>query len=158
MSRKKKLYIICSVLVIIALTAAVLCRHIAISASALQRVGGDCFAVVFDKAAVMSADRIVMREGEKVVTITDKALVREIASEFVVANRTALCGYHQDKWMEIYNGDKLVRNIHWNDHDHLVEVYEADATHWIIPGSYGIGQIELSDELVAKLAAIMAGH
>lgn len=125
-----------------------------VAVSASLREGGGCVAVVFDKGAVMEADRIVIREGETAVTITEPEAVREIAAAFVVANRTDLCGYHKDKWMEIYNGDTLVRHIHWNDHDELVEVYEADACHWIWPSYSKIGQVQLSDEMVAKLDEI----
>ena len=117
--------------------------------------GGACFSVVFDKAAVMTADKIVVRDGGQVITITDKALVREIASEFVVANRTDLCGYYDDRWMEIYNGDTLVRNIHWNDHDDLAEVYSADLFHWIFPSTSKVGQVDLSREFVDRLEEIL---
>lgn len=159
MSRKKKFcMIISSVCVSLILAVVVLSQFVAVSTDVLSNVGGGTNSVVFDKAVVMSADRIVVREGEKVVTITDKALVREIASAFVVANRTDLCGYYDDKWMEIYNGDKLVRNIHWNAHDELAEVYEADGSHWVWPSSSKVGQVELSREFVERLNEIIQAH
>ena len=118
----------------------------------------DIFSVVFDKAFVLGSDKIVVRDGDEVITITDKALVQEIAANFVVANRTGLCGYYDDKWMDIYNGDKLVRNIHWNAHDDLVEVYQADALHLVWPSSSKIGQIELSREFVTRLNEILESY
>ena len=156
MSKKKKRGIIigsiCTGLILLGLLSS---HFVAANFSGLAAVGGGTFSVVFDKAFVLSADKIVVRDGDDVITITDKALVREIAANFVVANRTDLCGYHDDKWMEIYNGDKLVRNIHWNAHDNLVEVYQPDALHWVWPSSSKIGQIELSREFVTRLNEIL---
>ena len=114
---------------------------------------GGCIAVVFDKQDVKNADRIVLRDGDTVITLTDPALVRDLASEFVVANRSGLCGYYWDRRMEIYRGDRLVRNIHWNAHDDLVTVYEADARHWVLFGG-DKGQVQLSDETVDTVNAL----
>ena len=115
---------------------------------------GGCIAVVFDKQDVKNADRIVLRDGDTVITLAEPTLVRDLASEFVVANRSGLCGYYRDRWMEIYRGDRLVRNIHWNDHDDLVTAYEADAGHWVLFGG-DKGQIQLSDEIVDTINALI---
>lgn len=115
---------------------------------------GGCVAVVFDKHKVKNADRIVLRDGDTVITLTDPTLVRDLASEFVVANRSGLCGYYWDRWMEIYRGDRLVRNIHWNAHDDLVTAYEADAGHWVLFGG-DKGQIQLSDETIDTINALI---
>lgn len=152
--KKKRILIIAGCLCVLL----ILSQFIGISTAGAFTAGGGCFSVVFDKALVLSADRIVIREGVKTVTITDKALVREIAAEFVVANRTDLCGYHADKWMEIYNGDLLVRSIHWNACCELAEIYEADAFHWVFPSHSNIGQVYLSREFRERLDQIIAAQ
>lgn len=156
MSQEKKYRIIvgsiCAGLILLLI---LFVNFVAVSTEGAFTEGGGCFSVAFDKAVVMGADRIVIREGNEVVTITDAELVREIAAEFVVANRTDLCGYQADKWMEIYNGDRLVRSIRWNECCELVEIYEADVAHWVWPSGSGIGQVELSREFMARLDEII---
>ena len=127
---------------------------VAVRCTSFTEAGG-CIAVVFDKHQVLQADRIVLREGDKTVTITDPEQVRSLAASFVVADRTDLCGYYMDRWMEIYHGDTLVRNIHWNDHDELVTVYESDATHLVLLPRRDIGQIYLSKETVNSILALL---
>lgn len=116
---------------------------------------GACVAVVFDKHKVLQADRIVLREGDKTVTVTNPEQVRQLAASFVVADHTDLCGYYMDRWMDIYHGETLVRQIHWNDHDDLVTVYQADAGHWVLFSTTKMGQIRLSDETVETVLALL---
>lgn len=121
--------------------------------------GGSCFSVVFDKAFVKGADRIVIYEGEEVITITDKAQVRQIADAFIVANCTDLCGYYSDLRMEIYNGSSLVREVRWNDHGYeLARIYDADIAHWVFPSSEKYGQVSLSDETQELISEIIEQH
>ena len=158
MTQKKKQIVLGIVVLAMILAVIVLTQVVGVSILGAFSQSGGCVSVVFDKHTVMGADKIVVREGETVITITDKALVREIAAEFVVANRTDLCGHHADKWLEIYNGEKLVRRIHWNDHEELVEVYEADDAHWVWPSDSQIGQIYLSRKFVDRLDEILKAH
>ena len=151
---KKRILVGLSLLTVIALAVwSSLC--VAVRCTSFTEAGG-CTAVVFDKHKVRQADRIVLREGEKVVTITDPETVRQLASSFVVANRNALCGYYMDRWMEIYRGDTLVRRIHWNDHDELVTVYTPDATHWVFLPRNDVGQIYLSEETVQTILSLLS--
>ena len=129
-----------------------------IAVSADTNAGGGCIAVVFDKATVMGADKIVVYDGDEVITITDKEDVREIAAEFVVANRTGLCGYRSGERMEIYNGGKLVRSIYWNECCELADIYEVDATHWAFPSLSKIGQVELSQDALNRVNRIINEH
>lgn len=117
--------------------------------------GGGCIAVVFDKAAVMGADKIVAYKGDEIITITDEDLVREIASAFVVANRTALCESRSGEKLEIYNGSKLVRTVYWSDCiDNFAHIYEKDATHWIFPEG-DLGQVELPRNVYERINQII---
>ena len=154
MHRKKKL----SICIVLILLVFVLSQFIAVSTAGATSVGGGCISVVFDKPFVLGADRILVYEGDKVITITDEALVRRISSAFVVANRTDLCGYHSDRRLVIYNGEQPVRTIQWNACCELAEIYEADAAHWVFPSTSGIGQVEMTDEFVEWLDEIIKSN
>lgn len=157
MKKKRTITIIISCLTLAVLL--LLALNAAIAASPGE--GGGCIAVVFDKAAVMGADRIVVYLHDDTVTITDKSLVHEIASEFVVANRTGLCDERSGEKMEIYNGDRLVRTVYWSGCvDNLAEIYRSDALHWIFPneGREMAGQLELSPAAYERIMEIIASQ
>lgn len=121
--------------------------------------GGGCFAVAFDKAAVLSADKIVIRENGMVITITDKDLVREIASCFVVANSTDQCDSRSGSVWEIYNGNSIVRTIIWNGCcENCAQIYEADLFHWLFPSESGLGQLALPRDTYERLRSIVANY
>jgi hypothetical protein len=139
---------------VVALLVSILSANVAVGGSG---GGGGCVSVVFDKASVMRADRIVIRKDGKEMTVTDPETVSRIASEFVVANKTALCD-HTDMQLEIYSGDKIVRHVYWNDSDSLATIYDADAAHWVIPFEGKTGQVELSRELMELVERIIAEY
>lgn len=119
--------------------------------------GGGCFAVAFDKAAVMGADKVVIRENGMVITITDKDLVREISSHFTVANSTDQCDSRSGSVWEIYNGSNIVRTIIWNGCcENCAQIYEADLFHWLFPSNSGLGQLELPQDVYNHLRSIVA--
>ena len=153
---RQRLVLWISILSALLLLTILLFHCMAVRITAFTEAGG-CVAVVFDKHKVLQADRIVLREGDKTVTITDPQQVQELASTFVVANRSALCGYYMDRWMDIYCGDTVVRQIHWNDHEELVTVYESDAGHWVLLSGTDNpkGQIMLSDETVQTIQRLL---
>lgn len=156
---KKKLImltILCSCLILFLIIAS---QFIAVSIDGLlTNAGGGCIAVAFDKAAVMGADKIVAYVDDDVITITDEALVREVSSNFVVANRTALCESRSGDKLEIYNGGRLVRTVYWSDcADNFAHIYEKDALHWIFPEG-DIGQVELSREVYQRIIQIIEDH
>ncbi len=145
--KKKTVFVFVAIAAVVALAMVIMAQYVAINNPLIK---GNALAVVFDKAAVLNADKIILKKDGKEMVITDEVLVKDLAKEFIVADSTGLCGYYQDRWMEIYSGDQLVRNIHWNDHDDLVEVYEADQKHWLLP-SYSTGQINLSEQTTQKM-------
>lgn len=125
--------------------------------SVIQDKGGSCIAVVFDKPAVKGADRIVVYEGSQVVAdISDKEEVRQIAALFTVANRTCLCDYQSGWRMEIYNGNRLVREVVENCCGGLYEIYDRDLLHWILSPEGDKGQVELNQEEEQWLKEIIA--
>lgn len=107
---------------------------------------GGCIAVVFDKPWVKGADRVLVHEDGQVITITDEEVVHQIADLFVVANCTALCSPGTERTIEIYNGDRLVRQIRQTQcGSDMYYIYECDLFHWILPEPYD-GEVELSPE------------
>ena len=101
--------------------------------SVIQDKAGSCISVIFDKPIVKGADRVVVYEHNRVVTITDTQTVRQIADLFMVANCTGLCNPSQDRRIEIYNGQLLVRELRQTHcGSDLYYSYEPDLFHWVI--------------------------
>ena len=106
---------------------------------------GSCISVVFDKPWVKGADRVIVyQDGQVVADISDREEVRQIADLFIVANRTDQCDYKSGWRMEIYNGNRLVREVIENCCGGLYMIYERDLLHWVFPSGCGAGQVELS--------------
>lgn len=133
-------------------------QFVAIHNGLFSSVGGSCIAVVFDKASVMGADKVIYQVGEKEITITDRETVKEIASHFVVANRAGLCNAQDNRYMYIYNGDKLVRSLRWRCCEEIVDIYEKDVTHWLLPAECHTGQVELSREFLDYLDTLFESN
>lgn len=125
--------------------------------SYIDNKGGGCISVVFDKPFVKCADRVVIYENGQVITIEDKETVREIAELFVVANCTALCSPGNERRIEIYNGDWLVREIRWTQCQSEYYIYECDLFHWVFP-EFGDGEVSLSAEESQWLDGIIAQY
>ena len=147
---------LCISILIILIVFLILSRFIAINNGLFSSAGGSCFAVVFDKNDVLNADRILYQVGNQRFEITDPDTVRKIASEFVVANRAGLCNAQDDRYMYIYNGDKLVRSLRWRCCEEIVDIYEEDAAHWLLPPECHTGQVELSKEFLAYLDDLLS--
>ena len=149
-----------AVVIILSLVAEVFVasRFIGIHNGLFSNAGGDCIAVVFDKAEVMGADRIVYQAGGREVTITDPEDVKKIASQFVVANRAGLCNAQDDRYMYIYNGEKLVRSLRWRCCEEIVDIYEEDAAHWLFPPECHTGQVELSKDFLNYLDSLLGSN
>lgn len=119
---------------------------------------GDCISVVFDKPFVKGADRIVIYENGQVINITDKETVRQIADLFVVANCTALCSPGNERRIEIYNGNRLVRNIRQTQcGSDMYYIYECDLSHWVFP-ECSDGEVGLTPEEEQWLNAVIEQH
>lgn len=120
---------------------------------------GGCISVTFDKPFVKTADRIIVYDGGQVVAdISEKEEVRQIADLFTVANRTDQCDYKSGWRMEIYNGNRLVREISGNCCGGLYHIYDRNLLHWIFPSECGTGQVELSQEEEQLLQRIISTY
>ncbi len=154
MFKKKNRWLL--ILAVCVVAAALVVPHfVAVNFGLFDSTGGSCISVVFDKHSVVTADRIVYRVGEQEITITDPDTVQYIAKHFVVANRAGLCPAQENRWMYIYNGDKLVRSMRWRGCEEFVDIYQADITHWLLPSETKTGQVELSREFLDYLDALM---
>lgn len=143
---------------IVVVLALLCCIFVDVSVeSVIRGESGSCICVVFDKPFVKGADRIVIYEGDQVITVTDKETVRGIADLFVVANCTALCSPGNQRRIEIYNGNQLVRDIRWTECQSEYYIYECDLFHWVFP-EFGDGEVSLSSEDSQWLEGIIAQH
>lgn len=110
--------------------------------------------IAFDKQAMQSVDRIVIRTKDAEYKIADVALVKDIVSETSAAthmNFSCPC----DKWIDMYCGERLLRSMGWSSCCDAVNVYDTDAMHWVISmeGIEEGGSVYLSADLVAALNA-----
>ena len=164
MTRKQKVWrvIVVCLLVIAAISAyplAYLIKNVAICFNPFD--AGGCIAIVYDKAAMRAADRVVLCVGEDRYEITDADFVDDITDELMVASRSGLRFAEIDRWIEIYDGDTLVRRILWAECTDAkgVFIYYEDKLHPVYQDEHleytEDGQIIPSDELVEKLNAII---
>ena len=127
--------------------------------SIIQDEAGSSISVVLDKPLVKGADRIKVYEGGQVVAdISDREEVRQIADLFIVANRTDQCDYKSGWRMEIYNGDRLVREVIENCCGGIYTVYERDMLRWVFPSECGTGQVVLGSEEEQQLKEIIGRY
>ena len=118
---------------------------------------GSCLSVTFDKPFVKAADRIIVYEnGRAVATISEKEEIRQITDLFTVANCTDLCDDPTGWRIEIYNGNRLVREVNGNCCGGLYHIYDRNLLHWIFPSGSGTGQVELTQEEEQKLQEIIS--
>lgn len=111
-----------------------------------------CTSVVLDRIAVRNADRILIYEGDEVFIVTDTETVRELASQFVVADRTDGKEGYSDLRLEIYSGSKLVRNVQISESGSYAKIYDANLTHWVFSSNTKEGQRTLTPELLQLIS------
>lgn len=119
---------------------------------------GECLSIsLFGKLELKSVDKAVLSENGKEFIITDAELIDQIVTETRVATHAGFC-YDRYRRIDLYNGDKLIRSMEWAQCCDTVKVYEPDLTHWLIVplgGTANEGYVELSDELVDQLGALI---
>lgn len=111
---------------------------------------GGCLSVSFDKWAMTHADRLVVFDGHKEVTITDRDFLRSFGKEVASGSlKDYCCAREEGAWAELYRGDRLVRRLRFIP-NHDAFAYEADFCHWVLFG--GEGHSFLSDDLRHQLS------
>ena len=110
------------------------------------------FSVAFDKKEIKTVDRVVISIEDQEVVITDTDFVNLIVNETKVATHIGI-SCPEDRRIDLYCGDKLIRTMGWSTCCDTVHVYNADATHWIfsIEGCEEAGFIYLTDTLIEKI-------
>ena len=119
---------------------------------------GRCVNVaIFGKLELKRVDRMVVSLNGAEVTVTDPTVIDKIVSETTVATHGAIHDGNDGK-IELYRGDKLQRSMGWSACCDVVQVYEADLTHWVIghPEINNAGCVYLSSELVEELKLLLA--
>ena len=145
---KKKLIGLCVVAMLLLLF---LCTCVSVGCSE------DCISVAFfEKWETAQIDKIVVKADGKEIVITDQDLVSKIAKETTVATY-AMIGCPEDRQIDAYSGDKLVRSMKWSTCQNSVKVYRADLLHWVIIPEFSAeyGFVFLTDEVVEQINALL---
>ena len=146
---KKKLIGLCVVAMLLLLF---LCTCVSVGYSE------DCISIAFfEKWEAAQIDKIVVKADGKEIVITDQDLVSKIAKETTVATY-AMIGCPEDRQIDAYSGDKLVRTMKWSTCQSSVKVYRADLLHWVIIPEFSAeyGFVFLTDEVVEQINALLA--
>ena len=158
MNKYRKVIILCTIL-----TAVLLFFSLYAEVRMTISGQGKCFSVAFFETQKMAAaDRIVIKGNGKEITITDTEVVRELAEQTTVATHANL-GCAEDRQIEVYRGNKLIRSMKWGSCCHAVKVYETDVSHWLFSPTdlenlnRNSGWVFLSNEMVDTLNALLAG-
>lgn len=117
---------------------------------------GECLSVsLFGRFELRNIDKVILVSNEKEWTITDSDLIEQICNETRIADHVNPCS-ERSKRIDLYSGDRLVRSMVWAACCDTVEVYEPGITHWLFGGlGTKSGYVELSDELLVQLNAVM---
>ena len=119
---------------------------------------GRCINVaVFGKLELRNVDRVVITKDGAEITVTDSTLIDQIVSETTVATHGRIHDAN-DGTIRLYRGEKLLRSMGWSACCDLVQVYDADLTHWVIahPEINDAGFVQLSTELVEEINRLLA--
>lgn len=110
---------------------------------------GGCVSIAFDKWDMMWVDKMIVYVDGETYEITDTDLVREMARVTAVAEYYEGCqaieserrSNNYTRWIELYVGERMVRRMPWLKNHDWIQVYEADAAHWIFFGNTGVGYV-----------------
>lgn len=156
--KNKKMIISIALVAIIIATGIIWFNTIAyIGGSNIFTESGGCISFSFDKRDITSVNKIVVSNGDKEVVIEDKALVDLVVNETKVATHF-LRRCPEEKKIDLYSDDTLIRSMGWSTCCDTVRVYNADNAHWVfsIEGHEDEGYIYLSDTLVMKLNDLLS--
>ena len=111
---------------------------------------------MFGKLELRGVDKMVISVGEEQFVVTDADLLEQVVDETRVATHADHGGLNDQKQIDLYRGDQLVRSMNWGDCCNSMRIYEEDLTHWLIGGK--AGYVMLSNDLYDKLDALIALH
>lgn len=156
MNKKKKWIVVGACVLVLGTVAIVAASVMGFGYSSLFWATGGCLSVSFDKMAMNSVDKVLVDFGEKEVEITDPNFVKLLVDETMAATNVHV-GCPEDRRIDLYSGDKLIRSMGWSTCCDTVHVYGAGDAHWTvsIEGAEADGFIYLPDSLVDRLNELL---
>ena len=115
---------------------------------------GACVSLAFDKWDMMHVNKAILYVDDTEYIFTDIDFVRQIAKETCVAQYGWVCREHEDnktRRIELYRGEKLVRNMEYYSAHGYVRTYKADWGYWLWFTDSKEGFAELSNEVFWKI-------
>ena len=153
MEQKKRKPINSDLIILACLAVIVLFFSICSSFRITAESAGGCISfALFGKLELRGVDKMVISVGEEQFVVTDADLLEQIVDETRVATHTDL-GCANDRQIDLYRRDQLVRSMKWGLCCDTVYVYEEDPTHWLFGGT--TGHVELSRDLADKLNSLI---
>ena len=157
MEEKKRKPINSDLFILACLAVVVLFFGICSSFRIIAESAGGCISFsLFGKLELQGVDKMVISVGEEQFVVTDADLLEQVVNETRVATHADHGGLNDQKQIDLYRGDQLVRSMNWGDCCNSMRVYEEDLTHWLIGGK--AGYVMLSNDLYDKLDALIALH
>ncbi len=153
--RRKKIWIAATVLCVLLIAGIVASRFVSVGMANLSEA--HCaLSFAFDKKQMQSVDRMVITTDGRSVQITDRALLDAVVEETMVATHMDV-HRSEDRRIDLYAGDTLVRSMIWSTCCDTVLVYDTDRSHWVlsIEGAEKGGCIYLSAELARELNSLL---
>ena len=153
---RKKIVIVVSVLAFLLIGNIVASQFVGVGMANLSEA--QCaLSFAFDKKQMQSVDRMVITADKRTVEVTDRTLLDAVVDETMAATHMDVNCY-EDRRIDLYAGDVLVRSMPWSTCCDTVLVYDTDETHWVvsIEGVEDGGCIYLSAELLQQLNALLS--
>lgn len=128
------------------------------SAAFFKGESGGCIAIAFfGKLELRNVDKVVVQVDGREIVSTAPELLEKIVSETAVATHASIC-HHEERRLDLYRGDKLVRSMVWDTGHDTIKVYDSDIFHWVFtPISIEKeGYVIMSDDLRNQLNALVA--
>lgn len=162
-SKKRRVCIVlCICLVIFSSLALFWTTHVSFYQNFFSGQYGRCISIAFfEKQKMEAVDRIILTAEGKEIIITDMSLIQEIVAETTVATHVNV-GCMENRQIDAYCGNQLVRSMAWGTCCDEIKVYEADGAHWLfapddmnVKNQGNTGYVYLSKGLANRLNSII---
>lgn len=152
---RKKIVIAVSILAFLLIGNIVASQFVSFGMANLSEAQG-ALSFAFDKKQMQSVDRMVIAADKRTVEVTDRTLLDAVVDETMAATHMDV-HRSEDRRIDLYAGDVLVRSMPWSTCCDTVLVYDTDETHWVISieGVEDGGCIYLPAKLVRQLNALL---
>lgn len=152
---RKKIVIVVSILAFLLIAGIVAGQFVSVGMANLSEAQV-ALSFAFDKKQMQSVDRMVIAADKRTVEVTDRTLLDAVVDETMAATHMDV-HRSEDRRIDLYAGDVLVRSMPWSTCCDTVLVYDTDETHWVISieGVEDGGCIYLPAKLVRQLNALL---